>query len=171
MTIFPSRVFSATVLAPHHANQALPQSLRDDSGDARARHCVHGKERRLWIPSQGNGLQKPCTHPPNSSKSLKPFEKNRTKCVQSPISAWKNLASCSAGPASFSPSPTHSEAFLPALAPVPRGPRHNQPETWLGIHKSARTGTKRETMVRRAGGSMPLLLFTPTSSRGTALAI
>ena len=34
-TLFPSLVFSATVPAPHHANKALLQSLRDDPGEAR----------------------------------------------------------------------------------------------------------------------------------------
>ena len=158
MTIFPSRVFSATVPAPHHANQALPQSLRDDSGDARARHCAHGKERRLWIPSQGNGLQQSCTHPPNSSKSLKPFEKNRTKCARSPTSAWKNLASCWEGPASSLHSPKHSGAFLTALAPIPRGPRQNQPETWCAALLLAQTDVGQHGLCPKPRQRSPLLV-------------
>src|SRR5215813_1102397 len=79
-TLFPSLVFSATVPAPHHANKALLQSLRDAPDDARAealrprwrkrlgRDAVAalGKARRLWIPSHGNGLQQSCTHPQGS---------------------------------------------------------------------------------------------------------
>jgi hypothetical protein len=48
------------------------------------------------------------------------------------------------------PSPTHSGARLTALASIPSGPSHNQPETWCAALLRAQTDVGKHEVVSKA---------------------